>query len=268
MNIDFSYSILGLVQGLTEFLPVSSSGHIKLIGDKLMSLSPNEELAVNVILHAGTLLSLLIFFRRELLQYLQGFWQWLKKPSRQLNEIQREIFLIFVLSIPTGIIGLALKKANVEEMPVYAVLIALCITAILNILTDRTKPQNEKMNLKKALIMGIVQGCAVLPGISRSGSTIFTGVSLGISREKMASFSFLMSIPAISGAFLLEIIKFAHHGLGNIHLPSLLTGTLMAFLIGYASLILLVHLLKKKSFKFFGFYCFIFVISYILTQGF
>lgn len=268
MTIDFSYSFLGIVQGLTEFLPVSSSGHLKLIGIHLLTLQPSEELAVNIILHVGTLFSLFLFFRHELFEYIKESVRWLKKPTKQLSEPQNEIFLIFMLSIPTGIIGLCLKKANVEEMSILAILVCLGITAIFNIMTDYKKPQNENLNLKKALILGIVQGCAVLPGISRSGSTIFAGVYSGVSREKIASFSFLMSIPAISGAFLLELIKFSQQGMGNIHLTSLLIGAFIAFIVGYVSLILLVHLLKKRSFKFFGIYCLIFALAYAVTQGF
>ncbi|PCJ18734.1 MAG: hypothetical protein COB02_09870 [Candidatus Cloacimonadota bacterium] len=256
--MDFNYLILGLVQGLTEFLPVSSSGHLFLFEKQLLSgINENTLLLMNICFHMGTLLSVILFFRKFLFEYIIETVNFLKSPSKDLNEIQKEVLYVIVLSVPTGIIGLGLKKSGIEHISTEAILLGLCVTGFICIIIDRLKDGNEGLSLRKALVLGLIQGVAVIPGISRSGSTIFGGLLLGISREKMASFSFLMSIPAISGAFLLELKDVFEVGLGGIDPMSLFAGTLVAFISGYISLILLIGLLKKKSFTIFGVYCFL-----------
>lgn len=254
--MDFNYLILGLVQGLTEFLPVSSSGHLFLFEKQLLTgVNENALLLMNICFHMGTLIAVILFFRKFLWEYIVESFKFLKSPSKNLNPIQLEVFYVIVLSVPTAIIGLGLKKSGIEHISSLAILGALCLTGVLCIIVDRVKDGDQGLTFKKAIILGIVQGVAVIPGISRSGSTILGGLALGLSREKMASFSFLMSIPAIGGAFLLEMKDVFSVGLGGVDVLSLTAGTFTAFVSGYVSLILLIGLLKKKSFTIFGVYC-------------
>ena len=210
----------------------------------------------SVMLHMGTLLAVLLFFKGFLHDYWKESVAWVKSPSVGLNEIQREIIWIIVLSIPTALIGFGLKKAGIGELGTDGVLMALAFTGLFCLLTDYIPIRNGKLNLWRSLALGITQGLAVVPGISRSGSTIFIGLLSGISREKMASFSFLMSIPAVGGAFLLELIEARGMELQAINWISLLMGMIVAFVSGYAALAVLMKVLRSGYFRIFGFYCF------------
>lgn len=259
MEIELHYLILGLVQGLTEFLPVSSSGHLVLFERLLFKDVPvSSQLMINVAFHMGTLVAVLIYFWREVWAYLKAFLLFFRAPYGISDEVQREVLMIILLSIPTGLLGLSIKKMGVEAIPVWGVLTALCVTAMLCFGIDHvqvTGSSESRITPSKAIVLGLIQGIAVIPGISRSGSTIFAGLICGLSREKMASFSFLMSIPAITGAFLLELKELLDLGAQDVHLTSLGLGTLVALGSGYFSLALLVRLLKGKQFKIFGLYC-------------
>jgi len=252
------YLILGIIQGLTEFLPVSSSGHLVLFERWFVQgVSNSSLLLMNVFFHMGTLLSVLLFFRKDLWIYIKESISWLKAPTRNTNPIQTEVGMIILLTIPTGLIGLAMKKGGIAHISVNGVLSALCVTGLLCIIIDRLNPAGrDQISWKQALFLGVIQGLAVVPGISRSGSTIFAGLLIGASREKMASFSFLMSIPAICAAFLLELKEaYEAGGATDIDSLSLFLGFSLSFIVGYLSLILLISLLKKKNFKIFGIYC-------------
>jgi undecaprenyl-diphosphatase len=269
--MDFAYLILGLVQGLTEFLPVSSSGHLTLFGKFLFApgkVSEDAQLAINVVLHMGTLMALFVFFRKQIFEYIKVLFEWIKKPTKQLTELQQELFYIILLTIPTGLIGLSMKKMGVSGLPVVYVLVGLLVTGTMCIIIDKLSPKGEdKLTLKKALFLGVMQGFAVLPGISRSGTTICSGLFINISREKMASFSFLMSIPAILAAFALEVKDMMEGGTQGVDFTSLLGGTFVAFVSGYLSLFLLIKLLKKKNFKVFGIYCICVSLYFLLIKG-
>lgn len=259
MEIEYHYLILGLIQGLTEFLPVSSSGHLLLFERALLKGIPDSSLLmINVAFHMGTLIAVIMYFWRDVYSYSSAFLSLFRSRKDSMSENQREVLMILLLSFPTGVIGLALKKMNIEAIPLWGVLIALCVTSVVCFGIDRVKVLSSSGNgitPIKAVILGLVQGIAVIPGISRSGSTIFTGLICGLSREKMASFSFLMSIPAITGAFLLELKELLELGTQDVHLFSLGAGALVAMVSGYLSLALLVRLLKGKQFKVFGWYC-------------
>tara|TARA_B100000674_G_C37919570_1_gene952610 strand:+ start:321 stop:1133 length:813 start_codon:yes stop_codon:yes gene_type:complete len=259
MEFQYHYLLLGLVQGLTEFLPVSSSGHLVLFERLLVKgMSSSSQLTVNVAFHMGTLVAVMAYFREEIWEYLKATIKFVMVPRRPLNDVQWEVLMVLLLSIPTGVLGLAMKKGGIEGIPTWGVLLALSVTAFICFGIDRVNKKNSSSNKimpHHALILGLVQGIAVVPGISRSGSTIFAGLLCGFSREKMASFSFLMSIPAITGAFLLECKELLELGAQDVHLTSLGLGTFVAMLSGYCSLALLVRLLKGKRFKVFGYYC-------------
>jgi len=247
--------ILGAIQGLTEFLPVSSSGHLVLFQEMLQEdfFAAGEEELFAVVLHLGTLLPILWFYRHDLGQSLaslrpdaqlksQGLWTWLQAtPHRWL------CVLVVVGTVPTGLIGVSLHD-TFEELfkDPTRVCIALLITGALLLGTRFVSEQrcgSASLVLWSALLIGIVQGCAITPGISRSGSTIAVALFIGIARAEAARFSFLLSVPAILGAMVLQ----AKDGLplDAIAWLPLSVGFLAAVVVGYFSLVLLVALVNK-----------------------
>ncbi len=262
--------ILGIVQGLTEFLPISSSGHL-VIGQHLFGLQ-HADLAFDVSVHVGTLGAVVVFFRRDILAILTALAHW--RPSRpkataaipESNAEIRLAALILIGSIPTALIGLAMKRY--EETLFASPLIAgvmLIITGCVLYLTRRPqisaladpgskRPMNA-ISVRDSLLIGIVQGLAVMPGISRSGATIATGLFAGLAPQAAARFSFLLSIPAVAGAALLVLADAFTQG--QIALAPCLAGGLTALVVGYAALALLVYLIKQGKLFTFAPYCWI-----------
>ena len=235
--MNFFYAIiLGVVQGLTEFLPVSSSGHLVIV----QSLLPGFEqpgILLDVILHLGTTAAVLVYFRYEILRM-------------SLNEIK----YILVGSIPAGLIGV-LFQSIIEDLflSTFVVGVALFVTAAMNFFTDRASASRERMNYVDALVIGIGQAFAILPGISRSGATIFAGTSMGVDRQKAAQFSFLLSIPAILGATVLQLIS--HTDTNTIPIAIYIVGFITAFVSGIFAIMLVFKLLTEKKFTYFAIYC-------------
>lgn len=238
--------LLGVIQGLTEFLPVSSSGHLTLF--QYFSKDFKEDLTVNIAVHMGTLLTVLIYYRKDIFQLLIGLLQ--KQPLAV-----KAVAEIIVASIPTAIIGLCMKKfaEGILASPLVTGF-GLLITGGFLIFSSRFKPRNLTSEIgvgyKNALIIGIVQGLAVLPGISRSGSTIVAGLALGVSPLNASRFSFLISIPAVAGAGLLEF-------LGNdseVVIAPLLVAALVSFIVGLFAISVMVRLTQKGKLKPFGYY--------------
>ena len=232
------YAVLfGIIQGFTEFLPVSSSGHL-VIAEHLLPQLESPGVLFEVILHAGTVLSILIYLRKTVLKLLfDNLW-----------------FLI-IGSIPAGVIGL-LFDDYIEQIfaSISAVGVFLLITALINYGTDRVKGKGtNEFSLKNSFLIGLAQSFAILPGISRSGSTIFAGTRLGISRERAAEFSFLLSIPAILGANILQIAKYGFEGTSD--WSTYIVGFIAAFISGYIAIDMLLKLLNSKRFKYFSYYC-------------
>ena len=197
--------ILGIVQGLTEYLPVSSSGHLEM-GNALLGVQMEENLTFDVMLHVATVLSTLVVLWSEIDWILRGLFKF------QMNAETRYFLNIVVSMIPVGIVGV-LFKDRIEALFTGNLLLVGCcllVTAALLIFTYFARPRRkERLSWKDAFIIGIAQAIAVLPGISRSGSTIATGLLLGNKKERMAQFSFLMVIPPILGQALLSTLKFA-----------------------------------------------------------
>jgi len=255
-------AILGLIQGLGEFLPISSSGHL-ILGQALFGLR-EPEVAFDVVLHLGTLCAVFIFYRESLLalirelRFLPGA---LISPAR-MRQLYRERpdfrfgLLIIIGSIPTGIVGLLLKdilKAHFTS--VMSVGLALLVTGLLLRVVGR-RGQNGRgdgeMTVKDALIIGLVQGLAIVPGFSRSGFTICAGLFAGLNRVTAARYSFLLSIPAIIGAAILEM----REGLASDFAPpDFLAGFAVSAISGYLALSLLVRLLKQDNFSLFSWWC-------------
>jgi undecaprenyl-diphosphatase len=266
--------ILGIIQGLTEFLPVSSSGHLVLF-QQLFGLK-EAELFFNVCVHLGTLVAVIVVFRREVLHIISALIRLIssigsKKTILQKMESDPDLkmaLLIVVGTIPTGILGLLFASISAQLFSsTFIVGLMLMVTGLLLWLTRRAETHHEhagtdRLTVKNALIIGIIQGLAIIPGISRSGSTISTGLFLGIDREKAARYSFLLSIPAIAGAGLLNLSG----GLSQTHLAVQisLVGAAAAALVGYGALKSLLHMVKRGRLFLFAPYCWLIGILAIL----
>lgn len=246
--------ILGLVQGLTEYLPVSSSGHLA-IGQALFGMDSGEEnLMFTVAVHVATVLSTLVILWSEIDWILKGLFKF------EMNAETKYVLNIVVSMIPVGIVGLFFKD-QVEEIFGSGLLVVGCcllVTAALLIFSYYAKPrQKEHISWKDALVIGIAQAIAVLPGVSRSGSTIATGLLLGNKKESLAKFSFLMVIPPILGEALLDVMK-AVKGeavMGSIGTFPLVVGFLAAFLSGCLACKWMISIVKRGKLIYFGVYC-------------
>lgn len=252
--------LLGLVQGLTEYLPVSSSGHLQ-IGQMLLGIdSEAGGLTFDIVVHVATVLATLVILWKEIVWILRGLCK------LQWNDEARYTLNILISMIPIGIVGLCFKD-QIEAIfhGTLIVGICLCITALLLALTHYYKPQErDKISPLHAFIIGIAQACAVLPGLSRSGSTIATGLLLGNSRKSLAQFSFLMVIPPILGEALLDFKHIfapsaeylAEHGAtAQIPTLSLVVGFLAAFISGCIACKAMIALVKRCSLIWFAIYC-------------
>lgn len=257
--------LMGLLQGLTEFLPVSSSGHL-IIGGELLGIEQSGIL-LDVCLHFGTLVAVCIFFWPQIRDILESlFAVILRKKTKDQKVLQKRrknlmiLLCIIVACIPTGIIGLILEHySDTLFSSVKLVGALLLVTGVVLWLTPRKAKEADEakpLNPKRALIIGLVQGIAVLPGISRSGSTIATSLFLGISREEAARFSFLISVPVILGATLLEMLKLRSGGLSAELLPALV-GAVVAGVSGYFALRFLIKVLNKGKLYYFSIYCWV-----------
>lgn len=257
--------ILGIIQGLTEYLPVSSSGHLA-IGQALFGLSDGEDnLMFTVAVHVATVLSTLVVLWREIDWIVKGVFKF------EMNDEMRYALNIVVSMIPVGIVGLFFKD-QVEEIFGSGLLVVgfcLLITASLLTFSYYARPrQKEHISWKDALVIGIAQAVAVLPGVSRSGSTIATGIMLGNKKEKLAQFSFLMVIPPILGEALLDVMK-AMKGeavMGNIEAVPLLVGFLAAFISGCLACKWMINIVKRGKLIYFGIYCAIIGVVTILLS--
>jgi undecaprenyl-diphosphatase len=241
------YVVLGIIQGLTEFLPVSSSAHLVIL-QKLFGMS-GEEIALSVVLHLGTLLALCIFFFRDILDLFTNL-KW--------------ILLIIIVTVITGTIGVS-GKDFFEGLfaSVKLTAIALLITGLILILTRRfRRPNREMLGLTDALCLGVTQGLAIIPGISRSGITISTLLFRRLSWETSFKFSFLASIPAILGATLLEAkkINFAAQG----KFGDYAAGFIFSFITGLLALGVLKWVLRRGRLDYFGYYCIILAVATLL----
>ena len=245
--------ILGLVQGLTEYLPVSSSGHLA-IGSEFFGIEGEENLAFTVAVHVATVLSTLVILWKESDWIFRGLFKC------QLNEETKYVLDIVVSMIPVGIVGVFFKD-YVEEVFGSGLAIVgamLLLTAVLLTFSYYAKPrQKEKISLRDAFIIGLAQACAVMPGLSRSGSTIATGLLLGNKKETLAQFSFLMVIPPILGEALLDVVKGLNgeEAFGGIDALPLTVGFLAAFVSGCLACKWMINIVKKGKLIYFGIYC-------------
>lgn len=249
----FEALILGLVQGLTEYLPVSSSGHLA-IGSALFGIEGEENLSFTVAVHVATVLSTLVILWKEIDWIFKGLFKF------EMNAETKYVVNILISMIPIGIVGVFFKD-YVEEIFGSGLLIVGCmllLTATLLAFSYYAKPRiKENISMRDAFIIGLAQACAVMPGLSRSGSTIATGLLLGNKKENLAQFSFLMVIPPILGEALLDVLKGFGGETASSDIPtlSLLVGFLAAFVSGCVACKWMINIVKKGKLIYFAIYC-------------
>ena len=245
---------LGVIQGLTEFLPVSSSGHLE-IGQALLGTAGEDNLTFAIVVHTATVLSTLVVLWREVAQLFKGTFTTLK-----WNEDKNYVVMILVSMIPVFIVGVFFKDTVESFFGNGLLLVGCCLllTATLLTFAHFAKPRKkENISFLDAFIIGIAQACAVLPGLSRSGSTIATGLILGNKKETIAQFSFLMVLVPILGEAFLELLDIVQEGSLGAELPiwSMLVGFIAAFLSGCFACRFMINLVKKGKLIYFAIYC-------------
>lgn len=249
----FEALILGLIQGLTEYLPVSSSGHLA-IGSALFGIEGEENLAFTIVVHIATVFSTLVVLWGEIAWIFKGLFK------GRMNDETRYVINIVVSMIPVGIVGVFFKD-EVEAIFGSGLLVVGCcllLTALLLTFSYYYKPrQKASISMRDAFIIGLAQACAVLPGLSRSGSTITTGLLLGNDKSKLAQFSFLMVMPPILGQALLDGVALAQgeNIAGDIPLSSLLIGFIAAFVSGCLACKWMINIVKRGKLIYFAIYC-------------
>ncbi len=248
-----SVVLLAVFQGIAEFLPISSSGHLAVLGN-ILGTDPEANFSLGIVLHAGTLAAILVFYFRSLLNFLQ-----LKRNTLAL--------MIILGSVPAGVLGV-LFKSKVEAWAGSMWVVGGCflVTAAILFFSEQLEKKHRRNSIppadldhlswKQALGIGCAQAVALMPGISRSGSTISAGLAAGLGPEQAAEFSFLLAIPAIGGAAFLETLKLFRHGIpdGGGSPIMLGTGFLISAAVGYGALALLLKVLKKGHLSFFSIY--------------
>ena len=242
--------ILGIVQGLTEFLPVSSSGHIQLANELLgTNLDPESNLTFSLTLHAATVLSTIVVLWTEIWKLIKGLF------SRTFTEEQAYLLKIVISMIPVGVVGLFFKDAiEAAFSSIVVVGVMLLVTSALLAFAYYAKPrQKDTISYRDAFIVGLAQAVAVLPGLSRSGSTIATGLLLGNKKQSVAQFSFLMVLPPILGNALLDIVK-GEFGGGVEALP-LFAGFVASFVTGCVACKWMIDIVKRGKLIWFAIYC-------------
>jgi undecaprenyl-diphosphatase len=265
---------LGIVQGLTEFLPVSSSGHLVLV-QSLIKGFRQPGVLFDVILHFGTLLAIVFFLRRDIYDMLKAMLplKWYQKRGYDYNEDlivtrRRLVFFILVGTVCTGIIGVMFKDAIhgfFERVEVVALM--LLVTGTLLFLSDRIKNTwrgDKDLNIYDSIIIGVVQAAALMPGLSRSGSTIAFGIFRKLDGETAARFSFLLSVPAVAGATFFEL-KYVS-GVSPHDMVIYLAGMVAAVITGFLTLKILFFIIKKRRLSIFALYCWVLGVSTLIIK--
>ena len=249
--------ILGFIQGLTEFLPVSSSGHLEL-GKSLFGLA-EVDLTFSILVHGATACSTLVVFRKDILQLITGSFV---ADSAKRNTSQRYIFWLAVSVVPAVLVAFTMRH-TLEDLFINhpnRVGWSLCGTALILFASERFRPKKQGISLKTGLLIGCAQAFAIVPGISRSGSTIGAAIALGISREEAARFSFLMALPVIFGATTLELLSLYQEGVGQgsgVSWQSYALGSLAAFASGWLACQWMIQFVKRTKMHTFAIYCLI-----------
>lgn len=244
--------ILGIIQGLTEFLPVSSSGHLEL-AKAILGVEAKESLTFTVVVHGATVLSTIVVFWKEIIQLIKGLFEF------KWNFETQYIAMIIVSMIPVAIVGLFFKD-QVEMLFTGNILLVgsmLIITGLLLSFTYFAKANNKEMSFKDAFIIGVAQAIAVIPGISRSGSTIATGIILGNKKADVAKFSFLMVLVPIIGANVKDMLDGGFVSSESVPIGALLVGFVAAFVAGLLACKWMIDIVKRGKLIYFAIYCFV-----------
>ncbi|MDR1524062.1 MAG: undecaprenyl-diphosphate phosphatase [Tannerella sp.] len=247
--------VLGFIQGLTEFLPVSSSGHLTIAGT-FFGLTGEENLAFAVLLHVATVLSTIVVLWGEISGLFKGF------VSFSWNDDTKMVMKILLSMIPVGVVGLFFKDA-VEELFGGGLLLVGCMllltAALLTVSWYATPRRKENISFRDAFVIGLAQACAVIPGLSRSGATIATGILLGNEKEKVARFSFLMVIIPVLGEALLDMLNVLKgdslSAFSAIPVSAMISGFVVAFLSGAFACKWMIDIVKKGKLIYFACYC-------------
>lgn len=266
--------ILGLIQGVAEFLPISSSGHLAIF-KHVLDFDTDTGLLFDVLLHLGTLAAVFVAFWKDIFELIkEGFsiiGQFFKSvylcaAKRQkwqpviTTPYRRFVMLVIVSTIPTGIMGVLLKDViSAASATLIVPGILLLLNGVILFISDRLadgKLTAENASYGRAAVVGVAQGVATFPGISRSGTTITACLACGFSREFAVKYSFIMSIPAILGALVLELLDFSPEMLSASGLMNYLTGTVIAGVVGYVCIKTMLVIVRGKKFKYFAYYCF------------
>ena len=244
--------ILGLIQGLSEFLPISSSGHLELGGVFFGLQDPDGFFTFNIMVHGATFLSVLVVFRKDIAHIIGSCLQF------TWNSETRLVVLLLVSAIPVAIIGILFEE-QIESIFQGRILFVgwmLLVTATILFLTRFTTIQHKEINIIRALLIGLAQTIAVLPGISRSGATIATALFLGVDREKAVRFSFLMVLIPVFGANFLKVLRFSHDASATgIDTMPLIIGAVTAFFSGLIACRWMLKIVAKGQMKYFSIYC-------------
>ena len=254
--------VLAVIQGLTEFLPVSSSGHL-VLGEALLGARAFENsIAFELVVHLGTFLAVLVIFWSDIINLLRIFFTVLITPQRwqleyrQNTEFQLSVLMIIAM-LPAGIVGLLLRDqiSDLFSRPVM-VSFALLVTGAMLLSTKLVRKTDQPIDLKRAILIGFAQALALIPGISRSGSTISMALALGVKQEQAARFSFIMVLPLIVAATVLEFKDLMEVGISTAEWFILGVGLGTSFIVGLFSLKWLLRLLRQGRFHYFAWYCF------------
>lgn len=250
MNDIINAIILGIVQGLTEFLPVSSSGHIE-IAEAILGVDQKEGIWMTIVLHFATALATIVVYWKDILEIIQGVLKF------KWNNETQFAFKIGLSMIPAGLFGFFMEDWLEELFNGQLLLVGfmLIITALLLFLADRAKKTEKSVSFLDAFVIGVSQAIAILPGISRSGATISTSVLLGVDREKSARFSFLMVIPVIFGVIAKKYLDWDPTSGDNINVAALSIGFIAAFITGIIACKWMITIVKKAQLKYFSYYC-------------
>lgn len=275
--------LMGIIQGATEFLPVSSSGHLAIF--KQLFGIKDIGIAFDVLLHVGTLIAVFIAFRKDIYELIVngfgivfdalrnvGIWfsnfmnrKYItdkKKPYKKIvdTSYRKFVMLIIVTTIPTGIMGIVFDDI-IENASKALIIPGICllITGVLLLIADNTASGDkdaDKVTYKNAAIIGIVQGCATLPGISRSGSTIVACLVSKMDKTFAVKYSFIMSIPVILGAAILEVPDAINEGISGGEAINYLVGVIVATVVGYICIKTMLEVVRRQKYKYFAYYCF------------
>ena len=255
--------ILGLVQGLAEFLPISSSGHLALL-QNLFGIDADKILFFSVMLHLGTLISVFVVYRKDIWELILELGLTVKDlcTGKGLHMEERPVrklgVMIIVATIPTALIGLLLQDFfNGLYTSFTAIGIGFLITGVLMLLAERmgaAKKGIEKMNCRNAIFVGVLQGVAICPGISRSGSTLVGGLTTGLKRDFAVKFAFLISIPSILGSVVLEVPDALKEGLDTALIGPILAGMAVAAVSGFIAIKTMIKIVSNKKLSYFSYY--------------